>query len=195
MMFNLKPVELGFAKSSRSVLLAWKLVTTWIFVVLEENYIDRNYIYVSDFPGSKAVSEASSKFGPALVSGPVFFVFEKVSTFIVTEEKTEEAPKTEEETSGVKDREIVVEEGKKEEISESAAEKAEEKAKAANDTLPPPPEVTEKQEEKPVEPTAVETSAVEKVEPPKAWKIVDELKIMNMLYMCNSLHILSKNVT
>ena len=45
--------------------------------------------YFSDFPGSKPVSEASSKFGPALVSGPVFFVFEKVSTFIVTEEKVE----------------------------------------------------------------------------------------------------------
>lgn len=122
-----------------------------------------------DFPGSKLVSEASSKFGPALVSGPVLFVFEKVSTFIVTEEKTEEATKTEEETSGVKDREIVVEEGKKEETSESVAEKAEEKTKAANDTLPPPPPSTEeKQEEKPVEPTAVETTAVDKEEPPKA---------------------------
>ncbi|KAK9937277.1 hypothetical protein M0R45_014078 [Rubus argutus] len=40
-----------------------------------------------EFPGSKPVSEASSKYGPAYVSGPVFFVFEKVSTFIVTEEK------------------------------------------------------------------------------------------------------------
>ncbi|CAK8531756.1 unnamed protein product [Lathyrus sativus] len=116
-----------------------------------------------DFPGSKAVSEASSKFGPTLVSGPIFFVFEKVSTFIVTEEKTEEVVKTEEETSGVKDREIVVEEGKKEETSESAAEKAEEKAKAANDSLAPPPPPAEKEEEKPVEPTPVD-----KVEPPKA---------------------------
>jgi len=104
-----------------------------------------------DFPGSKAVSEASTKFGPALVSGPIFFVLEKVSTFIVTEEKVEEVTKTEEETSGVKDREIVVEEGKKEETSESAAEQAEEKAKAANDSLAPPP--AEKVEEKPVEPT------------------------------------------
>jgi len=118
-----------------------------------------------DFPGSKAVSEASSKFGPALVSGPVFFVFEKVSTFIVTEEKVEEAPattetKTEDETSGVKEREIVVEEEKKKETSdkiESVEEKVEEKAAA--EPVPPP---AEKQEEKPVEP-----AAVEQVEPPK----------------------------
>lgn len=82
-----------------------------------------------DFPGSKPVSEASSKYGPAYVSGPVFFVFEKVSTFIVVEEKVEPSPpppaiettatKTEEETSGaVKEREIVVEEEKKEEVVE-----------------------------------------------------------------------------
>ncbi|KAL6283033.1 hypothetical protein ACE6H2_013962 [Prunus campanulata] len=79
-----------------------------------------------DFPGSKPVSEASSKYGPAYVSGPVFFVFEKVSTFIVVEEKVEPPPpppatetKTEEETSAaVKEREIVVEEEKKEEVVE-----------------------------------------------------------------------------
>ncbi|KAL8151526.1 hypothetical protein V2J09_021334 [Rumex salicifolius] len=39
-----------------------------------------------DFPGSKTVSESSSKYGLGLVSGPVTFVFEKVSTFIVVEE-------------------------------------------------------------------------------------------------------------
>lgn len=44
-----------------------------------------------DFPGTKEVSEASSKYGPSLVSGPVIFVFEKVSTFVVTEEKPREA--------------------------------------------------------------------------------------------------------
>ncbi|BFG28546.1 hypothetical protein CerSpe_148200 [Prunus speciosa] len=79
-----------------------------------------------DFPGSKPVSEASAKYGPAYVSGPVFFVFEKVSTFIVVEEKVEPPPpppatetKTEEETSAaVKEREIVVEEEKKEEVVE-----------------------------------------------------------------------------
>ncbi|XP_015055582.1 plasma membrane-associated cation-binding protein 1 [Solanum pennellii] len=45
-----------------------------------------------EFPGSKAVSEASSNFGPSYVSGPILFVFEKVSTFIVTEDKKEEEP-------------------------------------------------------------------------------------------------------
>jgi uncharacterized ferredoxin-like protein len=81
-----------------------------------------------------------------------------VSTFIVTEEKVEEvAPKTEEETSGVKDREIVVEEEKKEEISEKIESVVEEGKK--EDIAPP----ADKQEEKPVEPTAVEQT-----EPPKA---------------------------
>lgn len=150
-----------------SILFVLKLITTWIFCLfLKKNILIQVSIYISDFPGSKAVSEASSKFGPALVSGPVFFVFEKVSTFIVTEEKVEKAPattetKTEDETSGVKEREIVVEEEKKEETSEkieSVAEKVEEK-----DAAEPTPPPAEKQEEKPVEP-----AAVEQVEPPKA---------------------------
>ncbi|XAR52859.1 hypothetical protein NMG60_11021175 [Bertholletia excelsa] len=72
-----------------------------------------------EFPGSKAASEASSKFGPTHVQGPVFFIFEKVATFVVTEEKAAEpAAPPPEETSGVKekDKEIVVEEEKKEEV-------------------------------------------------------------------------------
>ena len=50
------------------------------------------FLIYTQFPGSKPVSEASSKYGPASVSGPIFFVFEKVSTFIVTEEKVEPPP-------------------------------------------------------------------------------------------------------
>ncbi|KDP23874.1 hypothetical protein JCGZ_27143 [Jatropha curcas] len=71
-----------------------------------------------DFPGSKHVSEASSKHGPAYVSGPVFFIFEKVSTFIVVEEKTAEAepPASGVEETSSKEKEIVVEEEKKEEV-------------------------------------------------------------------------------
>ncbi|KAK9756191.1 hypothetical protein RND81_01G079900 [Saponaria officinalis] len=79
-----------------------------------------------EFPGSKAVCEVSSKFGPALVPGPIIFVFEKVSTFIVTEEKTKEVevevppPATTEPEAATDDttnvavaeREIVVEEDK-----------------------------------------------------------------------------------
>ncbi|XP_076881980.1 plasma membrane-associated cation-binding protein 1-like [Bidens hawaiensis] len=40
-----------------------------------------------EFPGSKPVHEACCEFGPILVQGPITFVFEKVSTFIVVEEK------------------------------------------------------------------------------------------------------------
>ncbi|KAL7210937.1 hypothetical protein ACSBR2_013924 [Camellia fascicularis] len=77
-----------------------------------------------EFPGSKAICEASSKFGPTLLPGPIFFVFEKVSTFIVTEEKAKEPPPetsaaVAEETGG---KEIVVEEGKKEEVVAVVAE-------------------------------------------------------------------------
>ncbi|RYR13271.1 hypothetical protein Ahy_B04g070361 isoform A [Arachis hypogaea] len=103
-----------------------------------------------DFPGSKPVSEACSKFGPALVPGPVSFVFEKVSTFIVTEEKAEEVPPTTttEETSGVKEREIVVEE--EETVEEKSAEEV------------------AKEEEKPAEAAAATTSAEKTAEePPK----------------------------
>lgn len=68
-----------------------------------------------DFPGSKPVHEACSKFGPTLVQGPIFFVFEKVSTFIVVEDK---------ETVSTKDKDAVVEEEKKEEVPvETEAEK------------------------------------------------------------------------
>ncbi|KAJ0083123.1 hypothetical protein Patl1_11939 [Pistacia atlantica] len=83
-----------------------------------------------EFPGSKPVVEASSKYGAALVPGPVFFVFEKVSTFIVTEEKTAEPAEAQtkpgegEETSGVKEKEIVVEEKKKEEEVVAVEEKS-----------------------------------------------------------------------
>ncbi|KAK3010292.1 hypothetical protein RJ639_010797 [Escallonia herrerae] len=72
-----------------------------------------------EFPGSKPVHEASTKYGPALVSGPVFFVFEKVSTFIVEEKKEEVVT---EEASGSKEKEIVVEEEEKKEEVVAAAE-------------------------------------------------------------------------
>ncbi|CAL0309627.1 unnamed protein product [Lupinus luteus] len=125
-----------------------------------------------DFPGSKPVYEASSKFGPGLVSGPVFFVFEKVSTFIVTEEKVE-APsdptetKTEEETSTTKEKEIVIAEEKKEEKQEvvETIEKTE--------SSEPPKAEPAKVEEQLGEPSKVEekhgevTVTVEKAEPPK----------------------------
>ncbi|RDX60368.1 Plasma membrane-associated cation-binding protein 1, partial [Mucuna pruriens] len=118
-----------------------------------------------DFPGSKAASEASSKFGPALASGSVFFVFEKVSTFIVTEEKEkekekDEAPpaetKTEEETTSAKEREIVVEEEKKEEEKAQVIETTSDEKKV--EEQPKQAEPPAEEEEKPAEAAA---------EPPK----------------------------
>ncbi|KAL5773779.1 hypothetical protein ACOSQ2_013703 [Xanthoceras sorbifolium] len=116
-----------------------------------------------EFPGSKAVGEASSKFGAALIPGPVFFVFEKVSTFIVTEEKPaeeEEAappPATEAETSDKKDREVVIEEEKKEEIVAVAetVEKTEPTVPATEEKTEPaaaPPAPTEPAKEEPPKP-------------------------------------------
>jgi len=90
----------------------------------------------ADFPGTKAVCEATSKYGPAQVPGPVIFVFEKVSMFVVTEEKPREvdlqAPAAAEETTTKEEattveeteKEIVIEEDKpKEETAPSETEK------------------------------------------------------------------------
>lgn len=89
-----------------------------------------------EFPGSKQVSEASSTYGPALVSAPVLFIFEKVSTF-VPEVKTEETsePTTEAaaaETSSSKDKEIIPEEEEKpkEEVKAEEVVAVEEQPKA-----------------------------------------------------------------
>lgn len=111
-----------------------------------------------EFPGSKPVSEASSKFGAALVPGPVFFIFEKVSTFVVTEEKAAEPAtaaageetKPEQETSSsstatVTKKEIVGEEKQKEEAP-AGTEKTEPAAAAASPTEPPPAAAKEDQD-------------------------------------------------
>ncbi|KAH8513062.1 hypothetical protein Peur_056943 [Populus x canadensis] len=126
------PKEAGLKKQSTSV----------------QKFLDE--LVKIEFPGSKLVSEASSKYGPAYVSGPIFFVFEKVSTFIPVEEKAVEAPapapetKTEEATTST-EKEIVVEEEKKEEaVVAEASEKTE-----------PPPAVAET------------PAKVEEAEPPK----------------------------
>ncbi|KAK4364200.1 hypothetical protein RND71_015558 [Anisodus tanguticus] len=125
-----------------------------------------------EFPGSKAVSEASSSFGPSYVSGPILFVFEKVSTFIVvTEDKkkeeepaADEAPADVEETaksaegettSEVKEKHIEAPEAKKEEESVAPAEVA-----SSADVAPA------KVEEVPAAPADVAPAKVE--EAPKA---------------------------
>ncbi|KAK1369359.1 Plasma membrane-associated cation-binding protein 1 [Heracleum sosnowskyi] len=110
-----------------------------------------------EFPGSKPAYEASTKFGATYVSGPIFYVFEKVSTYVVVEEKKEEevpaaeappAATTTEETSGTEEKkEIAVEEEKKE---------------VAVEPVPEPEKTTEAA---PAEPAKAEECAP--AEPPK----------------------------
>ncbi|KAJ6414873.1 PLASMA MEMBRANE-ASSOCIATED CATION-BINDING PROTEIN 1 [Salix viminalis] len=118
------PKEAGLKKQSTSV----------------QKFLDE--LVKIEFPGSKPVSEASSKYGPAYVSGPIFFVFEKVSTFIAVEEKAVEAPAPEtktEEASTSTEKEIVVEEEKKEEaVVAEVSEKTEPPAKV-EEAEPPKP--------------------------------------------------------
>ncbi|XP_072999483.1 salt stress root protein RS1-like [Typha latifolia] len=93
-------------------------------------------LVVIEFPGAKQVSEAAAKSGPALVSGPVLFIFEKVSTFVVTEEPKPEPPAEPapaEETT----REVVVEE--KEEIEEKVEETPAPPAEPAPEPAPAAP--------------------------------------------------------
>lgn len=97
-----------------------------------------------EFPGAKSASESSLKFGPAYVTGPIAFVFEKVSTFVVTQEKKEEAPASEvaAATTEVAEKDLVVEEEKKEfnaeaEAETSTAEKTEAPAETTAETAPP----------------------------------------------------------
>ncbi|XP_072960333.1 plasma membrane-associated cation-binding protein 1-like [Typha angustifolia] len=99
-----------------------------------------------DFPGSKQVSEVIEKTGPALVSGPIFFLFEKVATFLPAEETPKEAPVAEPApVAAVEEatREVVVEEEKKkgeEEEKEEIKEKVEASTStdAPTGTDPPP---------------------------------------------------------
>ncbi|URD87996.1 DREPP plasma membrane polypeptide [Musa troglodytarum] len=90
-----------------------------------------------EFPGSKPVSEAASKHGPALVSGPVIFIFEKVSTLLPAEAEPEPEPAAAVETTSKEITPEGVEETKKEE-----AEKAEEAPAppAPAEEAPAPPE-------------------------------------------------------
>ncbi|KNA18787.1 hypothetical protein SOVF_067580 [Spinacia oleracea] len=120
-----------------------------------------------EFPGSKLACEASSKFGPALVSGPVIFVFEKVSTFIVTEEKpreievpapaaisaTAEETTTATETTTETEKEIVVAEEKPSVAAPPAAAAV---VTPPAETAPPkeePPKVEQPQAEEPAKKT------------------------------------------
>ncbi|KAG5228079.1 hypothetical protein OIU76_017569 [Salix suchowensis] len=125
------PKEAGLKKQSTSV----------------QKFLDE--LVKIEFPGSKAVSEASSKLGPAYVSGPIFFIFEKVSTFIPVEEKAVEPPapetKTEEATTST-EKEIIVEEEKKEEV---VVAEVSEKAEPPPAVAEPPAKVEQEEPPKP----------------------------------------------
>ncbi|KAJ1279009.1 hypothetical protein BS78_04G122400 [Paspalum vaginatum] len=89
-----------------------------------------------EFPGAKQVSEGISKVGPALLSGPIFATFEKVSMLlpVAAEEAPKEAPVVTEEAATAKD-EAVVEE-KKEEDASAADEKKEEAEEEKKEETP-----------------------------------------------------------
>ncbi|XP_008783214.1 plasma membrane-associated cation-binding protein 1-like [Phoenix dactylifera] len=99
-----------------------------------------------EFPGSKAAGEAATKFGPSHVTGPIFFIFERVSTFVVTEQ----APAPAAEPAAPAE-----ESSCKEEASAATEEKKEEVKQAEEATTPPPP------------PTEEATPAAPAEEPPK----------------------------
>ncbi|CAN6272329.1 unnamed protein product [Urochloa humidicola] len=102
-----------------------------------------------EFPGAKQVSEGISKVGPALLSGPIFATFEKVSTLLPA--AAEEAPK--EEAAEKKDAAAAVEENKEE---AATGEKKEEAAPAAE----------EEKKEEAVPAAAEETAAAAEAAPP-----------------------------
>ncbi|RZS27948.1 hypothetical protein BHM03_00061484, partial [Ensete ventricosum] len=82
-----------------------------------------------EFPGAKPVSEAASKHGPALVSGPVIFIFEKVSTLLPAEPEPEPEPEPA----------AAIETTSKEITPEAAVESKKEEAEKAEEEAPAPP--------------------------------------------------------
>jgi len=94
-----------------------------------------------EFPGAKQVSEGISKVGPALLSGPIFATFEKVSSLLpaAAEEAPKEAPVAAEEAAEKNAAAAAVEEKKeeapagekKEEAPAATEEKKEDAAPAA----------------------------------------------------------------
>ncbi|GAB4829499.1 Plasma membrane-associated cation-binding protein 1 [Ancistrocladus abbreviatus] len=141
-----------------------------------------------EFPGSKTVSEATSKFGPVLVGEPVIFIFEKVSTFVPTAEDVEAtAPATtsrEVVIEAAKGKELAVEAEKAESSSEQPTEAAaaqeepgkvvEEPAKLTEEVEAPAPAPAPALAAEPpnpaevVEPTKVEAPAAEPSKPTEA---------------------------
>ncbi|CAN6251233.1 unnamed protein product [Urochloa humidicola] len=120
-----------------------------------------------EFPGAKQVSEGISKVGPALLSGPIFATFEKVSTLLPV--AAEEAPK-EEAAAEKKDVATAVEEnkeeaatGEKKEAPAAEEEKKEEAAPAAAEETAAAAEAAPPAEAVAAEPAAEAAAAPEAV--------------------------------
>uniref|UniRef100_A0A0E0ILY3 Uncharacterized protein n=1 Tax=Oryza nivara TaxID=4536 RepID=A0A0E0ILY3_ORYNI len=126
-----------------------------------------------EFPGAKQLSEGIAKVGPALLSGPVFATFEKVSTLLPADEeeiKPKEAPaaaaeeEKKEEAAAAAATDAAGEEKKEEaeeKKEEEAAAPADEPAAAAGESAPAAAEA-----EPPVE--AAATPAAAEAAPAKA---------------------------
>ncbi|KAG2657863.1 hypothetical protein PVAP13_1KG138800 [Panicum virgatum] len=107
-----------------------------------------------EFPGAKQVSEGISKVGPALLSGPIFATFEKVSSLlpVAAEEAPKEAPV----------------------VAAAAAEEAAEKKDAAAAEAPAgekkeeAPAAVEEKKEEAAPAAAEETAAAAETAPPAA---------------------------
>jgi hypothetical protein len=92
-----------------------------------------------EFPGAQAVSEAVTKSGPTLLSGPILVLFDKVATFVPKEEpKVEEKA---EKTETPKEVETTTTEEKKEETSETVEEVKKEEEVKTETPAPAAPEV------------------------------------------------------
>lgn len=120
-----------------------------------------------EFPGAKQVSEGITKVGPALLSGPIFATFEKVSTLLPA---AEEAPKEAPAAAEAATKEAAGEEKKEEagEKKEEAEEKKEEApAAAAGESAPAAAEPAAEESAAPAEAAAEAASPVEP-EPAKA---------------------------
>jgi len=101
-----------------------------------------------EFPGAQAVSEAVTKSGPALLSGPILFLFGKVATFVPKEEpKVEE--KEAEKTETTREVETTTTEEKKEETSTAEEVKKEEEVKTETETPAPAPAEPEASKKEP----------------------------------------------
>lgn len=121
-----------------------------------------------EFPGAKQVSEGIAKVGPALLSGPIFATFEKISKLLpAAEEAPKEAPAAAEEAAT---KEAAGEEKKEEagEKKEEAEEKKEEApAAAAGESAPAAAEPAAEESAAPAE-AAAEAAAPVEPEPAKA---------------------------